>query len=46
LESFGIQVIKNSCNFAAKGDRFDDRQLREKAMMPGPGQYSLENQLP
>jgi len=32
LENFGIQVIKNSCNFQSKQNRFDDRTMRDKAL--------------
>ena len=39
VEQAGIQVVKNSCNFQSKKQRFDDKDLREKALMPGPGSY-------
>ena len=42
LENFGIQVIKNSCNFQSKKNRFDNRELRDKALMPGPGAYNAD----
>lgn len=42
LESFGINVIKNSCNFASKANRFEYKDLREKSMLPGPGAYAHE----
>lgn len=40
IEEAGIQVIKKTCNFQSKKQRFDDRQLRDRALMPGPGAYS------
>ena len=42
LESFGINVIKNSCNFASKANRFEYKELRDKSMLPGPGAYTHE----
>lgn len=42
VESVGVKVIKNTSNFVSKKGRFDDRELRDKALMPGPGQYSQD----
>ena len=40
IEEFGVEVIKKSSNFISKKNRFDDRELRDKAMLPGPGAYN------
>jgi hypothetical protein len=42
VESVGVKIIKNTSNFVSKKGRFDDRELRDKALMPGPGQYSQD----
>jgi hypothetical protein len=37
LEKFGITVVKPSNCFASKVDRFQEKQSKEKAVLPGPG---------
>ena len=44
VEAVGIKVVKNTSNFVSKKGRFDDRDLRDKALMPGPGQYAQDVQ--
>jgi len=40
IEEFGVEVIKKTSNFISKKNRFDDRELRDRAMLPGPGAYN------
>jgi len=40
LEKFGITVIKPTNCFSSKVDRFSDKNVKEKAQAPGPGQYN------
>ena len=40
IEEFGVEVIKKSSNFISTKNRFDDRELRDRAMLPGPGAYN------
>jgi hypothetical protein len=42
LEKFGITLVKPSNCFASKVDRFQEKQLKEKAELPGPGAYVAE----
>jgi hypothetical protein len=39
LEKFGITVIKPTNCFASKVDRFQNKEVKEKSITPGPGQY-------
>lgn len=42
FENFGSNIIKNSCNFQSKAQRFQNRELRDKAALPGPGHYDQD----
>ena len=44
IEDIGIQIVKKSSNFLSKQNRFEDRTLKEKAALPGPGQYDQGRQ--
>lgn len=39
LESYCASIVKNSCSFQSRKNRFENKELREKAMLPGPGYY-------
>ena len=40
LDNYGLNVVKNTCNFQSKANRFEYKDLRDKAMLPGPGYYN------
>ena len=44
IEDIGIQIVKKSSNFLSKQNRFEDKTLKEKAALPGPGQYDQGRQ--
>ena len=39
LEKFGITVIKPQNAFASRVERFNEKDVKDKAYTPGPGQY-------
>jgi len=42
LEKFGVTIIKPSNCFASKVERFQEKEVKEKQQLPGPGQYVAE----